>query len=242
MPAVLALPAFWGAVGAGTAVVGSVYSANKQSSATRRAAGIQSRANTDAMAIERENEARRRQEFDTLQARAREQWDAEQAELRRQTDEDMRRFELTRASQFEDRALTRAAMERNEATDRYRYDAEQQRRDPYRAAGHAAVGVLSQRAGLPAPPPRAEYKPSPVPERLPPPSVPSFTPSQPPPQAPPPSAPPSSSQSAPDGRMLTQGEVADLTPEKLQELLKYGFKLPPMGSLIGQQPGVSRGY
>lgn len=218
---------------------GTVYASNRQSSATRRAADINSRASEDAMAFERDAEQRRRIEFDQIQARAKEQWDAEQVELRRLADEDQRRFEVTRQTELEDRIASRAERERAAMTDKERYDFEQTRREPYRAAGHAAVGALSQKAGLPAPGPRAEFRPSPAPPPLPMPTMGSYTP--PPQTAPQPTA--QTAPQAPDNRMLTQGEVADLTPEKLEELIKYGFRLPPMGSLVGQpRPGVSGGY
>lgn len=236
MPAAIAVPAIVGAIGVGA----SVYGTNRQSSATRRAASIQDRANRDAMQFERDAEARRRVEFDQIQARAKEQWDAEQVEVKRQADEEQRRFELTRQTDLEDRIASRAERERAAMTDKERYDFEQSRREPYRAAGHAAVGALSQKAGLAAPPPRAEFRPSPAQPPLPMPTAGTYTPTMAPQTAPPMLSQP---QQPDDGRMLTQGEVADLTPEKLEELIKHGFRLPPMGSLVGQpRQGVSSAY
>ena len=47
----------------------------------KRAAESQERSNSEAIALARENEARRRQEYDQAQALQRQQWDAEQARL-----------------------------------------------------------------------------------------------------------------------------------------------------------------
>ena len=69
MPAVLALPAFWAAVGGTAAAGAAVYSAKTQSNAAKRAGEIQERTTTEAINLERENEARRRQEYDEERAR-----------------------------------------------------------------------------------------------------------------------------------------------------------------------------
>jgi hypothetical protein len=64
---------------AGAASGGSAIAGNKMASnANRRATDANTRANDQAMALERDNEARRRQEYDQQQREMRTQWDAEQ--------------------------------------------------------------------------------------------------------------------------------------------------------------------
>lgn len=78
MPAVLALPAFWGAVAAGTAGAATVYGANKSSEATQQASQVQSQSNAAAIAEQQRQDDLQKQEFDQQQAAAKAQWDAEQ--------------------------------------------------------------------------------------------------------------------------------------------------------------------
>jgi hypothetical protein len=67
------------AAGAGATAGASIYGAKKQAGAAREAAQIQGRAAEQQLAFERENEARRRAEYDRAEEQARAQWMAEQA-------------------------------------------------------------------------------------------------------------------------------------------------------------------
>lgn len=69
MPA-LALPAFWGAVGAGVYGGAQIYSARTGARSARRAGDITERTTTEALDWEREQEARRRAEYEQERARA----------------------------------------------------------------------------------------------------------------------------------------------------------------------------
>lgn len=78
MPAVLALPAFWGALAAGTAGAAGIYGANKSSETAQQGQKQQADANADAIAEQQRQDAIQKQEFDQQQAAAKAQWDAEQ--------------------------------------------------------------------------------------------------------------------------------------------------------------------
>lgn len=72
-------------IGLGTAIGGAatagamVYGAHKQSSAARKAGDQQARAIEQQLQFERENELRRREEYDRAEAERKAQWDAEQS-------------------------------------------------------------------------------------------------------------------------------------------------------------------
>lgn len=70
----IALLASSAASGAATA-----YGAHKQASASKKAGDQQQQGLREQLAFERENEARRRQEYDRAEAMAQQQWEAEQA-------------------------------------------------------------------------------------------------------------------------------------------------------------------
>jgi len=78
MPAVLALPAFWGAVAAGTAGAATVYGAHKAGEASDTAAATSAAANKAAIEEQQRQDAIQKQEFDQQQAAAKAQWDAQQ--------------------------------------------------------------------------------------------------------------------------------------------------------------------
>lgn len=75
MPLAVAIPLITAGITGGTAVAGALVNRSAQKSATK----AQTQATDQALAFERENELRRRQEYDQSQAEARAQWDAEQA-------------------------------------------------------------------------------------------------------------------------------------------------------------------
>lgn len=79
MPAVLALPAFWGAVSAGAAGGATLYGAKKSAEATKQAAALSAKSNADAIAEQQKQDAIQQQQFNQQQAAAKAQWDAEQA-------------------------------------------------------------------------------------------------------------------------------------------------------------------
>ena len=95
---------------AGVATGGTVYAAKKSSAAAKRAGEIQERTTTEAIDLERENEARRRQEYDEERARM---WNYE--------DQD-------RALSLDDRAFNREE-----------YGKRQARLAPYRQFGEQGV-------------------------------------------------------------------------------------------------------
>ncbi len=68
MPAAIAIPAIVSAIGTGATVGASVYGQRRQGKATDR-----------ALQLERDNENRRRQEYDQMIAEQRRQWESEQA-------------------------------------------------------------------------------------------------------------------------------------------------------------------
>lgn len=78
MPAVLALPAFWGAIAAGTAGAAGIYGANKSSDTAQQGQKQQADANAAAIAEQQRQDAQQKQQFDAQQAAAKAQWDAEQ--------------------------------------------------------------------------------------------------------------------------------------------------------------------
>jgi len=67
MPAAIAIPAIASVIGGGVAAGAGIYGAKKQAKATNQ-----------ALQLERDNEARRRQEYDQMIAEQRRQWEAEQ--------------------------------------------------------------------------------------------------------------------------------------------------------------------
>lgn len=75
MPAAIAIPLITAAVTGGAAVTSGVM----QSKANKRATDAQSKSTAEALAFERDNELRRRQEYDRSEAESRAQFDAEQA-------------------------------------------------------------------------------------------------------------------------------------------------------------------
>lgn len=98
-----AATAFWGAVGTGAAAGASIYGAKKQSGAAKDAARIESEELDKQLALERENEQRRREEFDRVEAEKKRQYDAEQAQMAAQYNAEQARREPYRQ-------LSRAAL------------------------------------------------------------------------------------------------------------------------------------
>ena len=67
-------------LGAGAIAAGAqAYGSHKQSSSNNRATDTQAKADQEAIKLARENEARRRQEYDQLIAAEKAQWEAEEA-------------------------------------------------------------------------------------------------------------------------------------------------------------------
>ena len=140
MPAAFAAPAIGGTVAAiaGTAAAGaSLYGASKQSKAARDAAAAQERSTAEAIALERENEVRRRQE-----------WDATQAFNEKAYGDYLARDDSRYADTRADTAYARARADKLDAFDREQYDREQARREPYRKVSVSALNDLAARAGL----------------------------------------------------------------------------------------------
>lgn len=140
MPAAFAAPAIGGTVAAiaGTAAAGaSLYGADKQAGASRDASRAAERSAAEALALERENEARRRQEWDQTQAFN------EQA-YKEALARDDARYADTRA----DTAFSRERANRLDAFDREQYDRREVRRGPYRDVSKAALYATAEKAGL----------------------------------------------------------------------------------------------
>ena len=129
----VAAPIISGIVGAGA----TVYGANRDSSASTQASQASERASAEAIALERENEARRRQE-----------WDATQAFNEKSYNEYLARDDARYADTRADTAYSRARADKLDAFDREQYDREQTRREPYRKVSVAALNDLAARAGL----------------------------------------------------------------------------------------------
>ena len=125
------------AIGGATALAGSVYGANKQSQAAKDAANASERSTAEAIALERENEARRRQE-----------WDATQAFNEKAYGDYLARDDYRYADTRADTAYARARADKLDAFDREQYDREQARREPYRKVSVSALNDLAARAGL----------------------------------------------------------------------------------------------
>lgn len=125
------------AIGGATALAGSVYGANKQSQAAKDAARASERSTAEAIALERENEARRRQE-----------WDATQAFNEKAYGDYLARDDSRYADTRADTAYARARADKLDAFDREQYDREQARREPYRKVSVSALNDLAARAGL----------------------------------------------------------------------------------------------
>lgn len=125
------------AIGGATALAGSVYGANKQSQAAKDAANASERSTAEAIALERENEARRRQE-----------WDATQAFNEKAYGDYLARDDSRYADTRADTAYARARADKLDAFDREQYDREQARREPYRKVSVSALNDLAARAGL----------------------------------------------------------------------------------------------
>lgn len=79
MPAVLALPLFWGAVGATAGAAGIAYGAHESSQASEQATQATSQSNAAAIAEQQKEDAQQKAEFDAQQAALTNQWNAQQA-------------------------------------------------------------------------------------------------------------------------------------------------------------------
>ena len=134
MPAAFATPALAAMtstlVGAGATAVGSIYGANKASSASRDATAATERSTAEALALERENEQRRREEFDRTEA------------------ENRRRYDEATALEKERYAQERERLLADDAFTRTKYSREENRRTPYRVSSVAALNQLNELAGL----------------------------------------------------------------------------------------------
>lgn len=127
-------------IGGATTITAGVLGSRAQSQSSRRAVEATERANQEALQFERDNEARRREEFDRSEQMARQAWDAEQARLARLDERQIRLDELDEwRYRNEDARATRG-----ENFQRQQYNA----RAPYRATGRAALNELARLAGL----------------------------------------------------------------------------------------------
>jgi hypothetical protein len=120
------------AASAGSAASG-IYGANKAASAARRAGDVEAQSSSEALQFERENEERRRLEYDQEQEMLRKAWEAEQD---RQIELDTREDARYRSDD--------ARRTRDENMARTSWNA----KSPYRAAGSSAVRELAALAGL----------------------------------------------------------------------------------------------
>lgn len=113
-----------GAGAAGAAAIGA--------SASKKATKASSAANAAALALEQQNEAQRKREWEMTEAENRRQWDIAQA--------------------LDERAyyLNRSDAQRAEQRGVSQWNAEQTRRQPYRDVSLAAVQSLAKQAGLTA--------------------------------------------------------------------------------------------
>lgn len=121
MPAAVAIPAIATVIAGGTAAAAGIYGSNRQSQAARDAANASERSTQEALALERENEARRREEWDKTQ-------EFNEQVYREEVARDQSRYGDTRAD---------AEWEKNragtlDAFDREKYNAYETRRKPYR--------------------------------------------------------------------------------------------------------------
>lgn len=126
-----------GIAGATASAGASIYGANKQSRAAKDAANASERSTAEAIALERENEARRRQE-----------WDATQAFNEKAYGEYLTRDDSRYADTRADTAYARARTDKLDAFDREQYDSEMRRREPYRKVSVSALNDLAAKAGL----------------------------------------------------------------------------------------------
>lgn len=117
-------------LGAGASAGASIYSANRQNNASQRAIASSDAAAREALQLERENEARRREEFDRIEAENRLRWGIE-------ADRDERRYAY-------DTGIDRWKNQQDVDV----YNMEQRRKQPYRDTSLAAVNDLAKRAGL----------------------------------------------------------------------------------------------
>lgn len=81
MPAVLALPAFWGAVSAGVGGAAGIYGAHKVSQSTDKATAASIAGNNAAIAEQQRQDAEQKRQFDAQQSASKAQWDAQQQNL-----------------------------------------------------------------------------------------------------------------------------------------------------------------
>ncbi len=133
----------------GVATTGATaIAAHAQSKAADRAADASTSANQEALQFQREQEARRQEEYDRAERENRRQYDEALARDREQWTADnayrLRGLGLNERRQAfdEERAL------RAEQRDVDMYNAEQRRRSPYRSASVSAVNKLAAQAGL----------------------------------------------------------------------------------------------
>ena len=208
-------------IAAGMGTSAAVYSAKKQGAAQRRASQAQEVSNREALQFERENEERRRKEYDEAEAYNRaiseREIAREQARYETEWQEAMRRYE------------------EETGQERERYQARETRLAPYRQAGTAALGDLARLSQQAAPGAPAIGAAPPLPEgmvrRGPPPPPLSVQVSPTAAGAAPPS--PSYGQGAvndPAGLALSMNggdqSLANLTPADLRELQAVGFQVP----------------
>lgn len=75
----LSAPELWKVGAGGAQTILGLLQSRSQTNAANRASELQARGISDQLAFERENEARRREEYDRAEVAAKAQWDAEQA-------------------------------------------------------------------------------------------------------------------------------------------------------------------
>lgn len=126
------MPAVAWAIGlsAAASTAGTIVSAKMQGSAADKASRTSAASTERALQIERENEVRRREEFDRTEAENQRRWNETSA--------------LDQWRYNQDAALTREKFQQDVDV----YNAEQRRRQPYRDTSVAALHDLASRAGL----------------------------------------------------------------------------------------------
>lgn len=130
MPAIPAATLIPALITGGTAVASTIVGAKVQSGASKRAASTSDKANSEALALEKENEARRREEFDKTQ------------------EENKRQFDLALERERESSWNELSDRRRGEARDVDVYNATERRRAPVRAISLGAMQAMARDAGI----------------------------------------------------------------------------------------------
>jgi hypothetical protein len=121
------------AASAGASAASGIYAAKKAGAASREANAVSQQSNTEALAFERENEERRRLEYDQEQEMLRKAWEAEQDRGIEDSAREDARYKADDARRTRDENMARTSWNA---------------KSPYRAAGSSAVKELAALAGL----------------------------------------------------------------------------------------------